>query len=253
MFAQERLNEIVRLLNKEGKVIVKDLSIKFNVTEDCIRKDLKLLENQNILKRAYGGGILIQQSPVILSVGNRLNLNVDNKKKIAEKAFNLINDGDSIFLDISTTNIILAQMLDLSNKRVTVITNMLDIVQAFSNNKIIKVICTGGLYSSELDGFTGSMSIENISKYKVDKAFIGSCGINIFNKSVTTFDVEDGNTKKSIMDSAKVIYLVMENKKFYLEGMYRFTYIDDIKAVITEETPDEDICSTFKEIGIDIL
>lgn len=253
MFAQERINEIIRLLNKEGKVIVKDLSVRFNVTEDCIRKDLKLLENQNILKRTYGGGILIQQSPAVLSVGNRLNLNVDNKKKIAEKAFNLINNGDSIFLDISTTNILLAQMLSVSNRNITIITNMLDIVKAFSNNKTIKVICTGGVYSSDLDGFTGSMSIENISKYKVDKAFIGSCGINIFNKSITTFDVEDGNTKKAIMDSAKVIYLVMENKKFYLEGMYRFTHIDDIKAVITEETPDEDICSTFKEIGIDIL
>jgi DeoR/GlpR family transcriptional regulator of sugar metabolism len=217
------------------------------------RKDLRLLENQNILKRTYGGGILIQQSPAVISVGSRLNLNVDNKKKIAEKAFNLINDGESIFLDISTTNVILSQLLSASNKKITVITNMLDIVQSFSNNNTIKVICTGGVFSSEQDGFTGSMSIENISRYKVDKAFIGSCGINIFNKSITTFDVEDGNTKKAIIDSAKIVYLVMENKKFYLEGMYRFSYIDDIKAVITEEVPDEDIRAAFSDLGIDIL
>lgn len=253
MFAEERLNEIINILNKEGKVIVKDLSAKFNVTEDCIRKDLKLLENQNMLKRTYGGGILIQKSPQLLSVGNRLNLNVDSKKKIAQKAFNLINNGDNIFLDISTTNVILAQMLSNSNKKITVITNMIDIIESFSNNKIINVICTGGTYNSELNGFTGSMTIENISKYKVNKAFIGSCGINIFDKSMTTFDMEDGNTKRAIMNSAKTIYLVMENKKFHFEGMYKFAHISDIKAVITEKTPDNDICNAFQQIGVDIL
>ncbi|WP_392486225.1 DeoR/GlpR family DNA-binding transcription regulator [Haloimpatiens sp. FM7315] len=253
MFAQERLDEIVKLLNKEGKVIVKDLSAKFTVTEDCIRKDLKILENENILKRTYGGGILVQKSATILSIGNRLNLNINNKRKIAEKAFKLIENGDSVFLDISSTNVLLAQMLSASNKNITIITNMIDIVNSFSSNKTIKVICTGGTYNSELNGFTGSMTIDSISNYRVDKSFIGSCGINIFDKTITTFDMEDGNTKKQIMDSSKAIYLVMENKKFHLEGMYRFAHIADIKAVITEKKPENDIICAFQEMGIDVV
>ena len=75
--------------------------------------------------------------------------------------------------------------------------------------------------------------IENIIKYKVDKAFVGSCGVNIYEKSVTTFDVEDGNTKKAIINSSKETYLVMDNGKFYFDGVYKFADIYDIDAIIT--------------------
>ena len=62
MFAEERIEKIIELLNENEKVVVKELSKRFNVTEDCIRKDLKILEKQGILKRTYGGGVLSRQS-----------------------------------------------------------------------------------------------------------------------------------------------------------------------------------------------
>ena len=58
MFMEERLEEILRILKKDGKVLVKDLSVKFNVTEGMIRKDLQKLEQEGLLKRTYGGAIL---------------------------------------------------------------------------------------------------------------------------------------------------------------------------------------------------
>ncbi|GAA0743012.1 DeoR/GlpR family DNA-binding transcription regulator [Clostridium oceanicum] len=253
MFAQERLDTILNILNKEGKVVVKDLSSKFKVTEDCIRKDLKNLENQNLIKRTYGGAVPIRESAHNEKIENRININVESKKIIAQKAFNLINENETIFLDISTTNILLADMLAKSNKKITVITNMIDIVKTFSINNNIKVVCTGGTFSNELDGFTGSMTIENILKYRVNKAFIGSCGVNIFDKSITTFDVEDGNTKKSIINIGNHVYLVMENKKFYFDGVYNFANLFNINTIITENTPDESILEVLKETNTKIL
>ncbi|MFD3157855.1 DeoR/GlpR family DNA-binding transcription regulator [Haloimpatiens sp. FM7330] len=252
MFAQERLEEILKVLNKDGKVLVKDLSKRFDVSEDCIRKDLRNLESQNLLERTYGGAIPLRKSAPNQKVEARIYADVESKKKIAEKAFNIIKNNETIFLDISTTNILLAQELAESNKKITIITNMIDIVKTFSNNNI-KVICIGGVFSKDLDGFTGSMAIENISKYKVNKAFIGSCGVDIFDKSITTFDVEDGNTKKAIIESGKEIYLVMENKKFYMDGVYKFATLYDINTIITEDTPKQDILKALKKTNTNIL
>jgi DeoR/GlpR family transcriptional regulator of sugar metabolism len=241
MFAAERLDEILKILNREGKIVVKELSSLFNVTEDCIRKDLKALENQNLLHRTYGGGVLVRKSAKTENIENRKDRDVDAKRIIARKAFELIEENETIFLDISTINIRLSEIIAASSKRVTVITNMLDIVKSFSNNNLCKVIGIGGVFSKELDGFIGAAAIENISQYKVNKAFIGSCGIDIYDGSITTFDVEDGNTKKAIIGSSKNVYLVMENRKFYIDGTYKFAHLQDINRVITEVKPDEGV------------
>lgn len=250
MFAEERIEEIVKILNHKGKVVVKELSTKFKVTEDCIRKDLKTLEKQGIIKRTYGGAVLARQVASNKSVVNRKNVNIEAKRKIAKKAFDIIEDGDTIFLDISTTNILLAEMIAKSNKRIKVVTNMIDVIRAFSNSLRQEVICIGGFYNADLNGFVGSSSIESINKYKFNKAFIGSCGVNLFEKSVTTVDVEDGYTKKAIINSGKKVYLVMETNKFYFDGVYKFADIFDVDAIIVDKEPEKNIKKVLEENNI---
>lgn len=253
MFAQERLEEIKKKLYEDGKIVVKELSNIFDVTEDCIRKDLKTLEKQGLIQRIYGGAILKRKSAENSNIVDRKNINLDLKKKIAEKVFDIIRPNETIFLDISTTNIFVAEKIAESNKKLTVITNMIDIVKAFSNNDVVDVIGIGGVFNKRLNGFIGSTTIEHISKYKVDKAFIGSCGINVFDKSITTFEVEDGNTKKAIINAGKKVYVVMESKKFYIDGVYKFADIYDIDAIVVDEKPDERICSTLNEMNVQII
>ncbi|KPU27166.1 DeoR faimly transcriptional regulator [Caloranaerobacter sp. TR13] len=253
MFAEERLDQIIKLLNQNGKIIVKELSKRFNVTEDCIRKDLKSLEKKGIIKRTYGGAVLKRIAAQNSNIINRKNINIEAKKKIAEKAFDIIKPRETIFLDISTTNILIAERIANSNKRLTVITNMIDIINAFSNSDYVEVIGIGGVFNKELNGFIGSTAIESIAKYKVDRAFIGSCGVNTFDKSITTFYIEDGNTKKAIIQSGKKVYLVMENKKFYFDGTYKFADIYDIDAIIVDEKPEEKICNVLAEINVEII
>ena len=253
MFANERLDQILEILNSHGKLIVKDLSLKFSVTEDCIRKDLKNLENKNLLKRTYGGAIPARKSTHNENIQRRKSVNMESKQIIAEKAFNLIEDNETIFMDISTSNIIFAKLLADSTKHITVVTNMIDIISTFSNNNIINVICTGGVFSNKLDGFTGSAAIECIQKYKVDRVFIGSCGVNVFDKSITTFDVEDGNTKKAIINAGKNVYLLMDNSKFYADGIYKFASLYDINYIITESRPAEEICEILDKTDTGIL
>lgn len=253
MFAEERLAKIIELLNIKGKVVVKELSREFEVTEDCVRKDLKILEQDGLIKRTYGGAVLSRKTAPLDDVSNRIYNNSEIKKKIAQKAYELIEDRETIFLDISTTNIFLAEQICNGNKQITVVTNMLDVVTALSKCSSVKIICIGGVFNKELDGFIGASAIESIAKYKVDKSFIGSCGVDIFDSSVTTFDVDDGCTKKAIINAGKKIYLVMGKDKFYFDGTYKFAQLYDIDAIIVDEIPEDKICIALDEMKVDLI
>lgn len=253
MFAEERYQEILKILYREGKLKVKDLSSKFTVTEDCIRKDLKALENQGYLKRTYGGAVQVRKSAHDVDILTRNEVNTSSKMIIAEKALQLLEDRETIFLDLSSTNMLLAKLLSESSKRLTVVTNMLEIVNILRVNSNITVICTGGVLNKGLDGFTGAPTIHFISKYKFDKTFIGSCGVDVFDRNITTFEIEDGITKAAIMAAGKKNYIIMESNKFYFDGNYKFALIDDIDYIITDEMPNEEIRSVLEESNIELI
>lgn len=238
MFTEERLEFIENSLQRDGKVRVKELSEKLSVTEDCIRKDLKILENKGRLKRTYGGAILSRDYPLQRDVVDRRDYHLDKKKVIANKAFDLIQDHETIFIDISTTNIELAQLLKNSNKRVVVVSNMIDILQILVQNPKITVVGTGGTMYSTVNGFMGAATIEIIKQYSFDRAFIGSCGIDMVDSSVTTLGVEDGLTKKAAIASSRHKYVMMEREKFYFNDSYKFAHLDDINGIITDVFPD---------------
>jgi len=254
MFTEERLDEILNILNQEGKVKVKDLSQKFNVTEDCIRKDLKQLEHSGSLKRTYGGAIQVRQSSKLYDISEREKIDISTKTIISKKALELIQDRETIFLDLSTINILIAKALLNSQKRVTVVTNMLEIANILSaSNNNITVVVVSGVLNKSLNGFIGATANDFIKKYKFDKAFIGSCGVDVFDKSITTFEIEDGITKSTIIQSSKKTFLVMESKKFKVDGNYKFALIDDINVIITDEKPNEQIMEILISNEIELI
>lgn len=253
MFAEERLQEIIKILKLEGKLKVKDISTKFNVTEDCIRKDLKNLEKQGQLKRTYGGAVQIRESAHEQDIVLRKEVNISTKTTIAKKAFQIIENRETIFLDISTTNIILAKLLSESTKSLTVVTNMPEIINVLCNKNNIIAICPGGILNKNIGGFAGASTIDFISRYKFDKTFIGSCGIDVFDRNITTFDLEDGITKKAIIQSGKKNYIVMENDKFYYDGNYKFAALDDVNCIITDSMPKDEIKNIIDELNIELI
>ena len=253
MFTEERHVAIEQCLREKGKVKVKELSEKFQVSEDCIRKDLKALENAGRLKRTYGGAILSQDYPLQRDVIDRRNYHLDKKKIIAEKALGLIKSNETIFLDISTTNIELAKLLAESRMRVVVVSNMIDILQILVKNPAISVIGTGGIMYQTVNGFMGAATIEVIKQYSFDRAFLGSCGVDMVDLSVTTLGVEDGLTKKSVVQSSRHKYVVMEKEKFYFNDSYKFAHFDDINGIITDEYPDSTIVSTLEASGVKLI
>lgn len=235
MFLEERYEKIIEALKKDGRVTVKKLSADFNVTEDCIRKDLKSLENKNLLKRVYGGAILCKHHIDVKPVDERKNINLSEKKQIAANAFSLIENNDVIFLDITTTNLEIAKLIDASSLKVTIITNMIEIVSMLKESVNTKVICIGGEFNKEAGGIVGSAANNYIENFTFDKSFIGACGINNETGYISIINFEDGNTKHTVINNSNENYIVMESSKYNYDEFYKFASLSEVTAVITEK------------------
>ncbi|MBL4930593.1 DeoR/GlpR family DNA-binding transcription regulator [Clostridium paridis] len=254
MFIVERHKHILDLLERDGKVLVKDLSILFGVSESMIRKDLQVLEKNNLLQRTYGGAINIKRTIVNgESFFKRVEKNTDLKELIAQKAYELIKEGDTIFLDASSISYFLAKLITQNNKSITLITNMVEISSMIKLDSKIHVIFIGGDYDPLVGGNIGSHSNEQIKLYRCNKAFIGCSGIDLRDGSISTGESEDAGTKKAIMKISKELFLLAPNERFNLDGIYTFSNISDFHSIITESEPNDAIMTLLKQYDINLI
>ncbi|MCI6152221.1 MAG: DeoR/GlpR family DNA-binding transcription regulator [Fusobacterium perfoetens] len=238
MFVEERHQLIISTLEKEGKIKVKDLSDRFNLTEDAIRKDLAILEKKGLLKRVYGGAVKTRNEFLFLNLEDRKKILTKEKQKIAEKAFSMIKENSTIFLDISTINIEICKMIIEAKLKVIIITNMIEILLKFLEaDTDVEVIFIGGkLDNKNKEGFVGSYSIEQIKNFKYDIAFLGATGINMEEGTISTYFLDDAICKKEIIRNSKKKYVLIESQKLNIDGRVNFTTIKEIDSIITEKT-----------------
>lgn len=253
MFTEERLEQITSILNKHGRVKVKELSEQFNISESMIRKDLQRLEADGALQRTYGGAIMSRKFSESTPIATRMKSNLDTKELIAEKALALIVDGDVVFLESSSINFYLAKLIANSTKKITLITNMSIIPPIFNNNETVKLICIGGIYDKSSGGVLGSEVIKNISKYTFNKGFVGGTGVNLITNSAHTGTLEDGNVKELIVSNSKEVFLLVEKEKFDVDSTYRFAALEEFNAIITDSDITDEIRYKLKKISVKLI
>lgn len=235
MFLEERYDKIVGMVEDKGRMSVKDLASIFKVTEDCIRKDLRELEKCGKIKRVHGGAITNRSHNDIKHINERRDINNTKKREIAKKAFNEIEDGDIIFLDVSSINLELAEIIKSSSKRIVVVSNMPQVVDKLNDsNENITIIIVGGEFNKRVGAMIGAFTNQYISQFTFDKSFIGVCGINEETGNISTLFMEDGATKKTIIDNSNKSYLVMEEEKYNYDEFYKFAKLEDVSGIITE-------------------
>lgn len=252
MFFEERTQKILEMLEKKEKISVKILSKEFNLSEVTIRKDLKFLQDQGLLIRTHGGAILKKKKKEFVSLKVRKEDSVGEKSIIAKKAFDLIKDGDRIFLDSSTSSLQLAQLIEKSTKKLIIMTNMLDVINVLSEVDNIILMSTGGRFNRLTGCFEGFLGYDNIKKFNPDKSFIGCCGINLLKGSASSYSEEDGMLKSKIIEMSDKNFILAESQKFYQEDFYNFTKLTSITGIITIDKLDLELSNLIKEYKIRI-
>jgi len=178
MLSAERKLKIAEIKGENGGIRTSELSDLFNVSEMTVLRDLATLEKQGILTRVYGGAVssktLSRETPNVV----REKIRITEKNKIASLAAQLIQDGDNIFLDGSTTTHALAKRLE-SSSDLRVVTIGLDILNELSVREGIEVICPGGVLDKVTMNFLGRHTENFLKELNSDKAFISTSSLSI--------------------------------------------------------------------------
>lgn len=252
MLAIERRAKIEELITKNGSVLVTELAKQFEVTPETIRGDLLKLEKQGILMRTYGGAILAGSAVQELSIAERDALNSDAKQKIGKRAAELIDDGDTIFLDASTSALHLAR--NIKNKQnLTVITNSHNIVSELADCENIRVICTGGALSPKNMSYTGIFTEDMIRSNLAAKKIFFSCrGVSLDRGLMDSSEDEAEIKLAMIQHSYKVIFLCDRNKINRI-SIPVIAGLDKLNVFITDAQLDRGMTDKLNELNVEII
>lgn len=232
-----RRNSIKDIITEKKSVTVTELTKMFNVTDETIRRDLKLLEEQGFLVKTHGGAFIQDGVENDIDISIRGCAFLDSKIKIAQIAMKLINNGDSIFLDCSTTSLQIAKAV--VNMRLTVITNSIFIINQLSAYENIRLIAIGGTLNKTHMCFTGKSAIQTLKNYFVDKAFI-SCRSLSIKHGITDSNEAISEIRSLLLNQSNNIYLVADYSKFNKTSFISIGKFSDITGVIVDQSLNEE-------------
>ncbi|MGB8453554.1 MAG: DeoR/GlpR family DNA-binding transcription regulator [Anaerocolumna sp.] len=249
MLAIERRNQILAMLQRDRRVVVSDLSTSFNVTEETIRRDLEKLEKDGFAKKTYGGAIIKESLNVDLPYTVRKKANVTNKQYIAEIISSMIEDGDHIMMDASSTAVYAAKHLK-NKKNITIITNSIEILLELSEVAGWKVLSTGGTLREGSLSLVGYQAEKMITNYHVDKAIISCKGIDM-EKGITDSNEMDAHIKKLMLESANIKILAADNSKFNKISFTKIGDLTDVDIMITDSELDDKWKQVFNSMKVE--
>lgn len=247
----ERRAEIIRLLEAQGSVRVATFAARFGVTEETIRRDLEALEAQGILKRTYGGAVRAGAAPVEGPISRRELEHQAEKEALAQKAAEIIQDGDTLFLDASTTALALARALR-NRQRLTIVTNGVRVVTELANRPGYTVISTGGQLRDSSLSFVGPLAERAVTQYHVDWAFLSCKGITL-EQGMTESNELEAQLKRMMVANTDRAVAMVDSSKFGHVGFAMVVPISDLNMLITDNGAPDAILDRVRKSGVEVM
>jgi DeoR family fructose operon transcriptional repressor len=252
MLAEERRFQIRELLAAHRTLSAKELCERLHVTVVTIRRDLEALEREGVLVRSHGGAVSRMSSTNFQpSYSAQLRSNTTEKLAIARAAEQFVLDGDTVFLEGSTTVFELARRLR-QRTRLTVVTNSASIVCELQHSPGITVLCTGGALLKETFYLSGAWTQRALAEIRVDKAVIGVSAIDP-QYGVSTPSHDEAQIKKMIIRAAKTRIALADNSKF---GRQSFAFVGpttDFNVLVTDSGTDKRHIRDLREMGLQVI
>lgn len=233
MYNKEREQEILSILKtKNGFVTVKHLCEALFASESSIRRDLKVLEQRGMVKRSYGGAAIVTNFSGIVTFNSRTRHNATEKKEIATKAAALINDGDVVFLDQSSSAFYVANEI-INRHTLTVVTNNIEIMMLLSNSGI-KVISSGGYLSEEnrncLIGDDAKGTFKNVY---ADIMFFSVKGIT-YDGTMWDCSREEVVVRNRMLKNSTKKIMLCDSSKFGVQAPFKQCTVQDVDFLISD-------------------
>jgi len=246
-----RRAKILDQLEHEGHVTTHSLSENFNVSEVTIRNDLLHFEKQGLLHRTRGGALRDQRVRIDHDLREKSKIHLIEKQKIAKKAREFINDGDSIILDSGTTTQEIAKRFaDVSN--LTVITNGVNVAAEIARNQNVRLIMPGGMLRENSLSLVGSLSENSIRQYNCDKLFLGVDGIDS-SYGISTPNFEEAHLNSVMIEIAQELFVVTDSSKFLKRCFAFIAPVSRISTLITDKNIPKSEFTHLQNLGVRII
>jgi DeoR/GlpR family transcriptional regulator of sugar metabolism len=231
MLAPQRRSEIVRRVKHGGSVVAAELAAEWQVSEDTIRRDLRELAADGLLKRVYGGAV--NASPAAADYATRTEVATEPKKAVATTAVGLIEPGQTIFLDGGTTTATMCRCLP-PTVDLTVVTHSPTVALELIDHPTVQVLIIGGTLYRHSIVAVGATAAEYIATLNIDVFFMGVSGVHPTH-GLTTGDAEEAAIKRTISQRAADTYVLASSEKLGSALSYRVVGFGDVTGAITDE------------------
>jgi len=245
MLTEERMDSIRQMLSQHGRVLANDLAVQFGVSDDTIRRDLRELARLGHCRRVYGGALL--PAPDIGTLAVRTSDQSDMKARLGRTAATLVRDGQTLFIDASSTNLAIAKALP-KELRLTVVTNAPDIATALSDNPKHTIIVLGGLYDQSKGACLGPQTIREAGNIFADMFILGACGVDTA-LGVTALDAAEAEIKRVMIAQSSLLTIAATKDKLGTVAPFKLADAARIDHLVVESEVD---MGAYRQLDIEL-
>lgn len=247
--APRRQAEILAIAREAGRVSVDDLSTRFAVTPQTIRRDLNEMCERRALTRVHGGAMIASTVENLAYEARKL-VAQPHKRLIGEAAAALIPDQSSLFINLGTTTEQVARALS-GRSGLLVITNNLHVAVELYRSPGIEVIVAGGVVRGADGGVIGASAVEHIRQFRVDLAVIGISAIDP-DGTLLDFDPREVQVSQAIIRNARRVMLVTDGSKFARSAPVRIAHLADVDVLVTDRLPSREVAGLCEANGVEL-
>ena len=244
---QQRRDDIMMIIQKLGNVTVKQLMNDFNVSEITIRRDLQYWEDRGAIIRYHGGAKIVQH---MVNHDNSDFTNERYKHAIAKKAASYIEDGDTVFMNTSSTALLIPQYI--MNKRCTIITNNAKMVLV-KHSPLISIVLTGGELRYPKEAMVGDFALNNLHKIRANKCFLGCSGMSSTSGITTAIFSETAINETMVRNTLGSIFIVCDYTKIGQTHNYISANVNKLNYLITDINASDEELSKIQDANPKII
>ena len=249
MMAGGRQQDILRRALVDKVVKIKDLAELYGVHEMTVRRDLDQLADQGQLERIHGGARLSDRTSEELSHHLRVTQNAEAKERIALAALNLIQDGETVALDASTSCLALARVL--RSREIQAVVTSLDAAEVLASAGV-PFILVGGRFHAPARSFVGGFFSQPLTRLHPDKAFFSAKGYTP-DTGFTDPYLPEVEAKIGLNRSATTVIALMDNTKFGRRSLATIAETGEVDVVISDAEPPVSIVTAFQEADVRLI
>lgn len=246
----ERRSQIIDMITRQRTVTNTELMERFGISIETVRRDLDYLEEQGFLRKVYGGAVVKVSLNSEPEYASRSQINVQQKNAIAQKAAELIQPGDTVFLGVGTTVQAMVQYMKNLGE-ITVFTNALRTAVALSELPECTVILPGGHLRNKELTLSGFPADENMTHFNIDKAFIGVGGVT--DGGISDFHIGEAQLHKQLVLNARQSVALADSSKLGIRALNNVCTLEQISLIITDSNARKQTVTELKEAGAKII